>query len=198
MVGILLVVGLAAYLGERAALAANAGAMQKLTVHGISDIELGAALEGIDAGQLALIIDACNSGQALESDENRQGPFNSKGLAQLAYDKGIYFLTAAQRYQAALENSRLGHGYLTYALIEEGLKQRKADFDPLDGEITLREWLDYAVNRVPELQAEATSEARFLVQVNTANPTRSMRSDLQIPRAFYRRDGSLQDIVAKQ
>lgn len=47
---------------------------------------------------------------------------NSKGLAQLAYEKGMYILTAAQSYQAALEAAQLGHGYLTYALVEEGLK----------------------------------------------------------------------------
>ena len=35
---------------------------------------------------------------------------NSKGLAQLAYEKGMYILTAAQSYQAALEAAQFGHG----------------------------------------------------------------------------------------
>jgi hypothetical protein len=55
---------------------------------------------------------------------------NSKGLAQLAYEKGMYILTAAQSYQAALEDSKLGHGYLTYELGEEGLKSPSADTAP--------------------------------------------------------------------
>jgi len=32
----------------------------------------------------------------------------------------MYILTAAQSYQAALEAAQLGHGLLTYALVEEG------------------------------------------------------------------------------
>jgi hypothetical protein len=40
-----------------------------------------------------MVIDACNSGQALEAEEKRRGPMNSKGLAQLAYEKGMYILT---------------------------------------------------------------------------------------------------------
>ena len=76
--------------------------------HGISDEELERAVEGIDADKLLMVIDACNSGQALEAEERRRGPMNSKGLAQLAYEKGMYILTAAQSYQAAQEASATG------------------------------------------------------------------------------------------
>jgi hypothetical protein len=62
------------------------------------------------------------SGQALESPDQRFGPINSRGLAQLAYEKGTSVLVASQAYQAALERARLGHGVLTLALIEEGLR----------------------------------------------------------------------------
>ena len=55
---------------------------------------------------------------------------NSKGLAQLAYEKGMYILTAAQSYQAAQEASRFGHGFLTYALVEEGIEQKKPTTNP--------------------------------------------------------------------
>ena len=96
--------------------------MQTILSHSISDVELEEAVEGLDAGHLLLVIDACNSGQALEAEEKRRGPMNSKGLAQLAYEKGMYILTAAQSYQAALEAAQLGHGLLTYALVEEGLE----------------------------------------------------------------------------
>ncbi len=66
---------------------------------------------------------------------------NSKGLAQLAYEKGMFILAAAQSYQAALEADELGHGLLTYVLIEEGLKKTAADRAPKDGRVLLREWL---------------------------------------------------------
>jgi uncharacterized caspase-like protein len=96
----------------------NEQGAQTILQHSISDQEIEEALEEVDAGQALLVIDACNSGQALEAEEKRCGPMNSKGLAQLAYEKGMNILTASQSYQAALEASQLGHGYLTYALVE--------------------------------------------------------------------------------
>lgn len=140
------------YQGSRTQL--DRAALDTILDHSISDRELEQAFEEVDAGQLLFIIDACNSGQALEAEEKRRGPMNSKGLAQLAYEKGMYILTAAQSYQAALETPQRGHGYLTYALVEEGLNTASADVDPRDGEVTVREWLDYATQRVPQLQEE--------------------------------------------
>ena len=175
------------YRGPRARLAADQAAQKNIMEHAISDRELGGLLKDINAGLIALVIDACNAGQMLESDEERQGPFNSKGLAQLAWDKGMYVLTAAQSYQAALENSQLQHGYLTYALVEEGLNQRKADRDPEDGEIDIHEWFDYASLRVPEMQRERTAQARLLVQAAPkATQAAATATDVQTPRAFYR------------
>ncbi len=121
------------YTGARVSL--DRAGLETILAHSISDRELEEAFEGIDAGQILFVIDACNSGQALESEEKRRGPMNSKGLAQLAYEKGMYILTAAQSFQAAQEASQLGHGLLTYALIEEGLKQGAGDREPRDGSV---------------------------------------------------------------
>ena len=112
--------------------------MQSILAHSISDLELEQAFAQLDAGLTLMVIDACNSGQVLEAEEKRRGPMNSKGLAQLAYEKGMYILTAAQSYQAALEAAQLGHGYLTFALVEEGLKSAAADTEPRDNQVTLR------------------------------------------------------------
>ncbi len=168
--------------------------LQTILSHGISDVELERAIEGIDAGQLLLVIDACNSGQALEEEEKRRGPMNSKGLAQLAYEKGMYILTAAQSYQAALEATKLGHGYLTYALVEEGLKTPAADIEPKDNQLLLREWLDYATNRVPQMQQETIERgARGLgIEVIFVEGDERIKDpnkrNLQRPRVFYRRE----------
>ena len=132
-----------------------------------------------------MVIDACNSGQALETDDKRMGPMNSKGLAQLAYEKGMYILTAAQSYQAAQEAVRLGHGFLTYALVEEGLKTGAADRDPKDGQVLLREWLDFATQRVPQIQ-EDDINARQLEREKAKMDGKG--SDIQRPRVFYRRE----------
>ena len=169
--------------------------------HSISDVELQEALEGLDAGQLLLVIDACNSGQALESEEKRRGPMNSKGLAQLAYEKGMYILTAAQSYQAAQEAARFGHGFLTYALIEEGVKQAKADEGPRDGRVVVREWFDYASRRVPQLQVELMREAQAKRGVKVAFVQGDERIEdpaernLQRPRAYYRREADARPLV---
>ena len=162
--------------------------LQKILEHSISDRELEKALEQIDAGRFLLVIDACNSGQALEAEEKRRGPMNSKGLPQLAYEKGMFILTAAQSYQAAKERRSLGHGYLTYALVEEGLKTDLADARPNDGKVTLEEWLDYAVGRVPQMQAgTATDTQGRLLEHEKENQTgKKKEREVQRPRVFYR------------
>ena len=173
--------------------------LQTILDHSISDRDLEKLFEGIDADQLLLVIDACNSGQALEAEEKRRGPMNSKGLAQLAYEKGMYVLTAAQSYQAAQEAAKFGHGFLTYALIEEGLKQGKADREPEDLAINLREWLNYATEEVPKMQEQNSLEAlrgrgRYVVfvgdgsRINDPNRKDEARDNVQRPRVFYRRE----------
>jgi len=163
--------------------------LQTILSHSISDEELEQILEPLNAAQLVLVIDACNSGQALEADEKRRGPMNSKGLAQLAYEKGMYILTAAQSYQAALEAAQLGHGLLTYALVEEGLKKGEADPPSShDGQIVVREWFDYASERVPLMQLERIRK-RGIGLVSTRE------TDVQRPRSFYRRETDARPLV---
>ena len=190
------------YVGERNAL--DTAGFQMILEHGVSDEELELAVEGIDADKLLMVIDACNSGQALETEEKRRGPMNSKGLAQLAYEKGMYILTAAQSYQAAQEVSELGHGLLTYALVEEGLKRTSADDDPKDGEVWVREWFDYATKRVPNMQMERVKKSRGVgVTLSFVGGEEQVpeleRRVTQTPRVFYRRESEGRPlVVAKQ
>jgi len=185
------------YTGSRIAL--DSASLQNILAHSISDEELERAVEGIDGGQLLLVIDACNSGQALEAEEKRRGPMNSKGLAQLAYEKGMYILTAAQSYQAANEAERYGHGFLTYALVEEGLKTGAADKEPKDGQVLLREWLDYATERVPQMQQdkleEQQKEGRQLDRIKFAEADSGNERSIQRPRVFYRRETETHPLV---
>ena len=178
------------YAGSRTEL--DSAALQNILLHSVSDEEISRAVEGIDAGQLLLVIDACNSGQALEAEEKRRGPMNSKGLAQLAYEKGMYILTAAQSYQAANEAERYGHGFLTYALVEEGLKTNAADREPKDGQVLLREWLDFATERVPQMQQDELEkqqkQGRQLDRIKFAEGDSGNERNIQRPRVFYRRE----------
>jgi hypothetical protein len=183
------------YAGRRESL--DAETVKIIAWHGLSDQEIARALEDVDAGHLLLVIDACNSGQALEAAEKRQGPMNSKGLAQLAYEKGIYVLTAAQSYQAAIEIERLGHGLLTYALVEAGLASGEADYAPKDGTILLREWLDFAAEIVPGLELDELHQPRNmkLVFVGGEENLAPEKRSLQRPRVFYRRELELLPLI---
>jgi uncharacterized caspase-like protein len=177
------------YEGDRTKLT-EAG-LKSILAHSISDLEIEQSVEGIDAAHMLLIIDACNSGQALEAEEKRRGPMNSKGLAQLAYEKGMYILTAAQSFQAALEAAQLGHGLLTYALVEEGLKTPVADNEPKDGVLQAREWLDFATDRVPQMQQQKMNDGRGVSLAFTEGEkeiAEPEKRSVQRPRVFYRRD----------
>ncbi len=184
------------YTGDRNAL--DESGLQSILAHSISDHELEDAVEGLAASSLLMVIDACNSGQALEAEEKRRGPMNSKGLAQLAYEKGMYILTAAQSYQAALEAAQFGHGLLTYALVEEGLKTGAADYEPKDGVVNAREWLDFATERVPQMQEEKMKQSRGLGiafvegEQKIADPE---KRSVQRPRVFYRREMEANPLV---
>jgi hypothetical protein len=189
------------YAGPRTKI--DEGGLKTLLLHSVSDLDLERALEKVDAGRLTLIIDACESGQALEAEERRRGPMNSKGLAQLAYEKGMYVLTAAQGYQAALEAEKLGHGLFTYALVEEGLKTAAADTAPKDGQVDAREWFDFAALRVPELQMammeEARKQGREIVFVDGERSISELtKRSLQRPRAFYRPDPEIQPFIVSK
>jgi len=187
------------YTGRRTEL--DQAGWESIVQHSISDLELEGALEKVDARDVLLVIDACNSGQALEAEERRRGPMNSKGLAQLAYEKGMYVLTAAQGYQAALEVKELGHGLLTFALVEEGLKTASADRSPKDGKVVAREWMDYATVRVPELQEAqieaAQKQGRTITFAEGEEEVRGEMKNrgLQRPRVFYRREADPEPLV---
>ncbi len=119
----------------------------------VSAIDLSNWLRGVDAGEIALIIDACNSAASVDSAGFKPGPMGDANLGQLAFDKGIRILAATQNADVALEDEKLGHGLLTWALAAEGISADgfgRADLDN-DGAITLDEWLRYATERLPGL-----------------------------------------------
>jgi len=95
-------------------------------------------------------VDTCHSAAAVDAEGFKPGPMGSRGMGQLAYDKGMRILAASQADDVALEVSKLRQGLLTYALIREGLERAGADKDG-DGQITLDEWLAYGTERVPLL-----------------------------------------------
>jgi len=162
--------------------------LRMILSHSVSDLELEDALKPLDVDQLLLVIDACNSGQALKSTDERRGPMNAKGLAQLAYEKGMYVLTASQSDEVAFESAGLKHSYLAYALIEEGIKSGAADTDH-DGQIFLNEWFSYATDRVPKIRASKQEGGKQLEEVEPDEKR------VQRPRVFNMREGGSERFV---
>lgn len=171
--------------------------LERLQRQSISDRELEDVLEQLDVGKLLMVIDACKSGQALEAHEKRRGPMNSKGLAQLAYEKGMYLLAASQSDKFAIEAFRLGdkeirHGLLTYVLLE-AIKEPEANIDA-DEKLTEREWIDYATEQVPLLQVVKMQGCRDVEEGDCAvidgeeSIQELAKRNLQTPRVFYRRE----------
>jgi WD40 repeat protein len=191
------------------------GEANLLEKQSISDLEINDALEKVDAGKILMVIDACQSGQALGGKNDGRAPMNSKGFAQLAYDKGMLILTAAQSQQAALEAVRIGnkeirHGLLTYTLLEAIRNpQSNADKDA-NKQLWEREWFDFAVEQVPLLQMEAMKQRRIdlknlmpqvkgrseIVYVGSDNPNLDPNQRrVQTPRVFYRREADVKPVI---
>ena len=78
----------------------------------ISNDELSAWLRGLDAIDQVMIVDACHSAASVQSNEFKPGSMGSRGLGQLAYDKGM--LAATQIDQYALETGKTQLGLLRY------------------------------------------------------------------------------------
>ena len=125
----------------------------------LSSDQLSAWLREVDAGELVLVVDACQSETTIQTEGFKPGPMGSRGLGQLAYDKGMRVLAASKAKESAFElgtdaqGHQIDQGLLSYALVQEGLAEKQADTNQ-DGEITVGEWLRYAEQEVPRLFAE--------------------------------------------
>jgi hypothetical protein len=125
---------------------------------------LSAWLRSVDAREMVLIVDACDSEASIQKDGFKPGPMGSRGLGQLAYDKGMRVLAASRARESAIERGgNINEGILSYALAEDGLQRGWADWQPQDGKITIGEWLAYGEKRVPELFEEG--DIRGTIQV---------------------------------
>ncbi len=124
----------------------------------VSNDDLTEWMQGLDARDQVMIIDTCYSAATVRSEDFKPGPLGSRGLGQLAYDQRMRILAASQPDQVANEPLEIGNGLLTHSLLIDGLGDDRADYRPKDGNILISEWLNYAVERVPELDMQITKE----------------------------------------
>jgi len=116
---------------------------QAQIARGISSSELTQWFQGIDAGFLVMVLSTCNSEAAVARAGFRPGPMGDPGLGQLAYDKAMQILVAAQA-----DTKSLGLTYLGSALVENGLAAIRSR---TGGRRGLNDLLRYAESLVPEL-----------------------------------------------
>lgn len=140
----------------------------KLTTEGIdrmiSTDEISLWMLPITATEMIMVIDACHSNSAVQGEWFKPGPMGSRGLGQLAYDKGMKILSATQADNVALELGNLEQGLLSYVLLEDGVIAKKADSGAApDGTLTPSEWLKYAESAVPKLYQDVLEGKRSVM-----------------------------------
>ena len=119
--------------------------------HSVSTTDLTRWFEPLDADNIIMVIDACNSAASVEGKGFKPGPMGSRGFGQLAWFKGMQIITASQSDDVALESATIKHGLLTYSMVIEGLDLAAADNKPANNLISTSEWLEYGQQRVPQL-----------------------------------------------
>jgi len=150
--------------------------------------------KGLQAQQIALVFDSCHSGKVLEGEEWRVGPMNSRGLAQLAWEKGMEILTASQSDEFAMENNRLGHGILTYCLLE-GFDKAPYEDNKLYSDV----WLEYAANEVHNVfeGGGMKNEKGVVIPYEYYNEGNTF-INVQTPNIFSKREGGIKWPVASK
>ncbi|WPJ95904.1 caspase family protein [Coraliomargarita algicola] len=132
------------------------GASDTLKTNGISSFKLKQLAETIQAQKQVFILDACNSGGALEVFTSR-GASQEKALAQLARATGTHWLTASSSSQFATEFEELGHGAFTYALLA-GLNGAA---DSGDARVSINELKAYLESELPRITAQHKGTAQY-------------------------------------
>jgi len=122
----------------------------------ISTDELNTWMQNIKANKQLLILDACNSGQAVENLQNlvikRDVPADQvRALENLKDRNGTFILSASASGQSAYETSQFGQGLLTYSLLsgiknQDGLTENKY--------IDVTRWFNTASDNVKALAKE--------------------------------------------
>lgn len=141
----------------------------------ISSDELSLWMLDVTAKEMLMVVDACHSAAAVQGDGFKPGPMGSRGLGQLAYDKGMKILSATQADNVALELGSLQQGLLSYALLQDGIFNKLAD-SPKDNKLFIREWLKYGEARVPALYESIKNGTLKNVKIDNQTPTEKQRS----------------------
>lgn len=129
---------------------------EQLMKLGISANEIGDFSKNIKAQKQLFVIDACQSGGAMQTLAMR-GAAEEKAIAQLARSTGTYFIAASGSEQFATEVNELGHGVFTYSVI----KALSGDCKSQDGKVTVNLLKSCVEDLVPELSKKYKGQPQF-------------------------------------
>ncbi|BDX39102.1 hypothetical protein CYCD_24570 [Tenuifilaceae bacterium CYCD] len=129
---------------------------EQLKKLGISANEIGDFSKNIKAQKQLFVIDACQSGGAMQTLAMR-GAAEEKAIAQLARSTGTYFIAASGSEQFATEVAELGHGVFTYSVI----KALSGDCKSQDGKVTVNLLKSCVEDLVPELSKKYKGQPQF-------------------------------------
>ena len=128
----------------------------ELKSKGISAREIGEFSKSIRSQKQLFVLDACQSGGAVQSFAMR-GAAEEKAIAQLSRSTGTYFIAASGTEQFATEVATLGHGIFTYSIIEA----LKGACKSHDGRLTVNLLKGCVEDMVPELSKKHKGVPQF-------------------------------------
>ncbi|MBT8327997.1 MAG: caspase family protein [Bacteroidia bacterium] len=131
---------------------------EMLESSGLSADELKHFTSRISAQKQIIVLDACQSGGAIDAFAQR-GAAEEKAIVQLARSSGAVLLASTGTEQYATEFDDLGHGVFTFALLEglEGM----ADGGLLDQKITIKEIEAYLNDQIPILTQKYRGQPQY-------------------------------------
>lgn len=148
---------------------------EALSQTAVSSVELADLLSGVEAAKQLVILDSCHSGAAgsvlgryLASRGDAIGLIRAQQV--LARASGTFLVAAASASQSAKEYQSLGHGVLTFALLE-GLGARGAPAAAIDGDgrVTVNSLIQYLSTEVPRLDQKHGGGGQDVVQYSTGH-----------------------------
>ncbi|MBX2802203.1 MAG: caspase family protein [Myxococcales bacterium] len=148
---------------------AQVGSDEEVTASGLSQQELGEALATVPATKQLVVLDACHSGAASSALATMIASRSSPGLiraqTRLASSTGAFLIAASTDAQVAHEIPELGHGVLTYAILqglgEEGEPEAHLN---RDGNVTVNTLIQYVSESVPRLTEQYRQARQEVVQ----------------------------------
>ncbi len=146
--------------------------VESVARQGISQETLRELIRRIPARRVVVLMDTCKSGQFSENFGTR-GFKMKKNLSLLGQSTGMYMVAATTSQQLALEDTSLGHGLFTWAVL--AALEGKADADS-DKAVSIHELIRFIQDEVARVSKERFDHEQFPV-------TSGLGQDFPISRA---------------